>query len=92
MPKPACDIPLTTTARDRANSPDPIIGATLCLMTCTLDRVAPADLGKLEPAYVAKVADNLLALSRHPLVDPLMRRICGRLFEHWEAAANSLRG
>lgn len=61
--------------------PVPIIGATLCLMSCVMQS------GNTH--YLAKIADNLAILAEHPNIDANFRRICRRLYQHWETCVNA---
>jgi hypothetical protein len=76
------------------NDPAPVIGGTLCLMSCALAsqlNAAPAnDAAGVNPFYVKRIADNLALLADNASLDANFRRVCRRLFEHWESRLNAI--
>jgi hypothetical protein len=76
------------------NDPAPVIGGTLCLMSCALASQLNAalanDAAGVNPFYVKRIADNLALLADNASLDVNFRRVCRRLFEHWEARLNAI--
>lgn len=65
---------------DIDDDPHLIIGATLCLMSCVMQSG--------NKFYLPRISENLAMLAAHPNVDANFRRICRKLFEHWEGSLN----
>lgn len=59
----------------------PIISLTFCMMSCVLQTGSAF--------YLPSIADNLAILADHPHLDANFRRVCHRLWEHWETHVNS---
>jgi hypothetical protein len=76
------------------NDPAPVIGGTLCLMSCALTSMLNATTtdGSVEanPFYIKRIADNLALLADNTMLDAHFRRVCRRLFEHWESRLNAI--
>jgi hypothetical protein len=77
-----------------ANDPEPVIGGTLCLMSCALTSMLNASTtdGSVaaNPFYIKRIADNLALLADNTMLDAHFRRVCRRLFEHWESRLNAI--
>ena len=69
---------------NESNDADPqaIIGATLCMMSCTMQSGCGI--------YLPRIARNLEWLSNRATLDQNFRRLCDRLSLHWEQAAQTL--
>lgn len=62
--------------------PQAVIGATLCMMSCTMQSGCAI--------YLPRIARNLAWLSKRTSLDPYFRRLCDRLSDHWEQASQQL--
>jgi hypothetical protein len=63
--------------------PEALIAGTLCLMSCYAQHPSPA--------YAARVADNLLALSGAVLLTPEFRTVCLRMATRWRGLEEDAR-
>jgi hypothetical protein len=71
--------------------PTPVIGGTLCLMSCALTSLLNAkttDSAGANLFYIKRIADNLALLADDASLDVHFRRVCRRLWEHWDARLN----
>jgi hypothetical protein len=77
-----------------SSDPAPAIGGTLCLLSCALtsllNAASTADAVVANPFYIKRIADNLALLADNVTLDAHFRRVCRRLFEHWESRLNAL--
>ncbi len=60
--------------------PQAVLGATLCMMSCTMQSGCQI--------YLRKIAENLEWLSALKTFDENFRRLCRRLALHWESEAD----
>lgn len=65
---------------EQTDNADPlaVLGATLCMMSCTMQSGCRI--------YLPRIADNLDWLAARPGLDADFRRLCRRLAAHWEGA------
>jgi hypothetical protein len=73
----------------------PIIGGTLCLMSCALtsllnESASPNSVGA-NTFYIKRISDNLALLASDVRLDSHFRCVCRRLLEHWDSRLNTLR-
>ncbi len=62
--------------------PQAVLGATLCMMSCTMQSGCQI--------YLTRIADYLEWLGALKSLDEKFRRLCRRLAAHWEAEAGAL--
>jgi hypothetical protein len=62
--------------------PHGVIGATFCMMSCSMQSGSPL--------HLRRIVNNLAWLAAHPKVGNDLRLCCGRLHDHWERIVDAL--